>query len=74
MCKLVSIEECCRSYSDQIGTFPITSYRGHKNIFIFYYYDINTINSWVIKSRNTVSICETWQAAYNILKSAWRSA
>ena len=69
MCAMLSAEELCNSYSDQTGKFPITSSRGHKYIFVFYHYDINTINGISIKSRNTIDICNAWQTAYDKLKS-----
>ena len=69
MCAIQSIDEICKSYSDQTGRFPITSSRGHKYIFVFYHYDTNTISGIPIKSRSTTDICDAWLAAFTILKS-----
>ena len=37
MCATFSAEKLSKSSSDQTGKFPITSYRGHKYIFVFYH-------------------------------------
>ena len=64
MCKIVTVDEISKSYSDQTGKFPITSSRGNKYVFVFYHYDTNVILGYALKSRNTTDICAAWNIAW----------
>ena len=69
MCTIATMDNICKSYSDQTGKFPIISSRGHKYIFVFYHYDTNTILGIPIKSRNTSDLCDAWSTAFKVFKS-----
>ena len=69
MCKIVTVDEISKSYSDQTGKFPITSSRGNKYVFVFYHYDTNVILGYALKSRTTTDICAAWNIAFKNLKS-----
>ena len=69
MCTVVSMEDICKSYSDQTGKFPITSSRGHKYVFVFYHYDSNTIWGIPIKSCNTSDLCNAWLEAFTMYRT-----
>ena len=60
MCIITTKKDTYKSYSDQTGKFSIASSRGHKYIFVFYHYDINTILGLPIKSCNTSNLCAAW--------------
>ena len=40
-----------KSYDNQTGNFPVQSSQGNEYIFIFYYYDTNSIHALPLKNR-----------------------
>ena len=55
-------------YSDQTGSFPVTSSEGVKCVFILYYYDANEILSEYLKSRTGNEILYSHNKYYDYLK------
>ena len=59
MCSIIDTTELAsKSYSDQTGTFPVTSSRGNHYIFILYHFDTNIIHTNPLKNRHTSSITQ----------------
>ena len=56
--------------TDQTGRFPITSMRGMKYIMCLYNYDANGILAEAIKSRESASLVEGYDAMYKRLIAA----
>ena len=68
MCSVSSINNVCKSYSDQTGKFPITSSRGHTYIFVCYHYDSNSIWGIPLKSCTASDLSNAWLTAFNMYK------
>ena len=69
MCSIFETSELnSKSYSDQTGKFPITSFQGNTYIFVMYHYNTNSINMVPIKSRHTQHITQAWLDTFQILK------
>ena len=55
------------SYGDLTGTFPYTSSRGNKYIYVMYDHDSNGILVAPLKSRNATTIVEAWKNLFECL-------
>ena len=55
------------SYGDLIGSFPFTSSRGNKYLYILYNYDSNAILVHPLKTRQASEIAKVWQCLYDKL-------
>ena len=69
MCLIINTNNITsKSYSNQIGKFPVKSSKGTKYIFILYHFDTNTIVAIPFQNRHTSSITPIWLECYDILK------
>ena len=70
MCALMpAINSTGRTFSDQTGKFPITSYKGNNYVFILYDYDSNSIHSRAIPDRSSKSILSAFTNVIDLLIS-----
>ena len=57
-------------YTDQTGRFPITTSRGHTQLFLLYDYDSNSIHVAPMRTKNAADILEAFQSIHKILVNA----
>ena len=52
------------SYGDLTGSFPVTSSRGHKYLYVLYDFDSNAILVHPLKTRQAAEIANAWECLY----------
>ena len=67
MC-VCSQEQLEKSYSGQIGRFPVRSARGNQCVFVLYNYDTNIIHTRVIEDKQSQKNVDAWTEIHNLLK------
>jgi hypothetical protein len=64
---LVDKSEIIRSYSDQMGHFPVPSSRNNNYLFILYHQDTNSSHAVAIPNQQATSIRDAWEETHKML-------